>query len=356
MKKKTFQIAFMPYAPIEEKFSLGQYDIWPFYKEAEKIVSDKEALEQLRKFFGRYFEFKRQKKLKCHGEQLCQVVIISPQDFKIGQNMLSENQMMDIQSIAHIMAFSSIFEIGFSSTTSDPFLVLSQGFVKNEEGMTIWNKAYTNYSLFKVLKPLYVESSFFPYRPTDFSNALAKSLELKESNKNIKRILRSLELIYHTVTFGDMITNEHRLLTLVMAFEVLLDFENKLDFVKSIQRYINDHNSTYVEREIYIERNKKQLQKWPITSWWIYDLYDLRSEIIHGENAQWKLKEYGFIWQRLSFAGNLLKRIYKILLSEVGLWKDDFMSSLVEVYDMDEKLVEIVNEFKEMNPDLYNEK
>ena len=87
MKKKTFQIAFMPYAPIEEKFSLGQ---------AEKMINDKEALEQLRKFFGRYFEFKRQKELKSHGEQLCQVIIISPQDFKIGQDMLSENQKIEI--------------------------------------------------------------------------------------------------------------------------------------------------------------------------------------------------------------------------------------------------------------------
>lgn len=345
----------MPYAPIKEKFSLGRYDIWPFYKEAEKMVGDKEALEQLKKFFGRYFEFKRQKELKCHAEQLCQVVIISPRDFKIGQDMLSENQMAEIRSIAHIMAFSSIFEMGSLSTTSDPFFVHIQKFVNNEEGMAIWDKFYTNYNLFKVLKPLYVGSSVFPFRTTDLSTALAKSLEIKESNKNIKRVLRSLELIYHTVTFGDMITNEHRLLTLLMAFEVLLDFENKIDFVKSIQRYITDHNPIYAEREIDIKRNKKQLVNWPITCWWAYDLYDLRSEIVHGEIANWKIKEYGFIWQRIEIAGYLFKRIYKILLNEVGLWNDDFMSSLVETYEMDEKLVDRMSDFKEMNPDLFNE-
>jgi hypothetical protein len=354
MNKKIFQIAFMPYAPIQEKFKMGQYDILPFYKEAEKIILDKEVLEQAKKFFSRYVEFKLQIELKRHEEQPCQIIIITPSNFKVGRDKLLNNQTRDIVCLAHILAFSSIFEIGFSSTTSDPFQVHIQNFVKNEEGFSVWNKAYMNYNLFKVLKPLYVESSFFPFKPTDLSNALAKSLELRDSNNDIKRIFRSLELLYHTITFSDMITEEHRLLTLLMAFEVLLDFKNKHEFVESIQHYITDHKPIYFEREIFIKRNVKQLIKWPLTCWWAYDLYDLRSEIIHGEVANWRYEEYGTIWQRITFAGSLFKRIYKVLLNKNGLWENNFLNSLVETYDMDEKLIEIMNEFKEMNPDIFN--
>jgi len=82
-------------------------------------------------------------------------------------------------------------------------------------------------------------------------------------------------------------------------------------------------------------------------------LYDLRSEIIHGEVANWRYEEYGTIWQRITFAGNLFKRIFKVLLNENGLWENNFLNSLVETYDMDEKLIEIMNEFKEMNPDIF---
>jgi hypothetical protein len=280
--------------------------------------------------------------------------MISPSNFIVGQDNPIATQLRDIESLAHIIAFSSIFEIGFSSTTSDPFQVHLQNFVRNEEGFSVWNKAYTNYNLFKVLKPLYVESSFFPFKPTELTNTLANSLELRERNISIKRIFRSLELLYHTITFSDMLTNEHRLLTLLMSFEVLLDFQNKNEFVESIQQYIDDHNPILSEREIYIKRNEKKTVQWPLTCWWAYDLYNLRSEIIHGEVVNWRYEEYGTIWQRINFAGNLFKRIYKVLLKENGIWKDNFLSSLVETYDMDEKFMEIMDEFKEMHPDLFN--
>lgn len=255
--------------------------------------------------------------------------------------------------MVHIIAFSSIFEIGFTSNTSDPFQVHIQNFIKGEEGFSVWDKFYMNYNLFKVLKPLYIGSSFFPFKTTELSNALADSLELRGSNNSIKRIFRSLELLYHTITFSDMITDEHRLLTLLMSFEILLDFQNKHEFVRSIRRYLNDRKPIYSEREIRLKRNEKQLVKWPLTCWWAYDLYDLRSEIIHGEVTNWRHEEYGTIWQRINFGGNLFKRIYKVSLKENGLWEDNFLNSLVEIYDMDEKLIEIMNDFKEMNPDIF---
>lgn len=353
MSKETFQIAFMPYAPIQETFKLGQYDIWPFYKEAENIIEDKVVLEQLKKFFSRYVEFKFQKELKRHEEQPCQIIIISPLNFKVGQDKFLESQIRDIVSLVHVIAFSSIFEIGFTPNTSDPFQVHIQNFVKGEEGLSVWDKFYMNYNLFKVLKPLYISDSFFPFKPTELSNTLVDSLELRDSNNSIKRIFRSLELLYHTITFSDMITDEHRLLTLLMSFEVLLGFQNKQEFVKSIKQFISGHKPIYSEREIYLKRNDKQLVKWPLTCWWAYDLYDLRSEIIHGEVVHWKYEEYGTVWQRVTFAGNLFKRIYKLLLKENGLWEDNFLSGLVETYDMDEKLIEIMNEFKEMHPDIF---
>ena len=160
MNKETFQIAFMPYAPIHEKFKSGQYDIWPFYKEAENKIVDQLVLEQLKKYFSRYVEFKLQRELKRHEEQPCQIVIISPSNINVGQDKLLENQISDIVSLVHIMAFSSIFEIGFTSNTSDPFQVHIQNFIKGEEGFSVWDKFYTNYNLFKVLKPLHINSFF----------------------------------------------------------------------------------------------------------------------------------------------------------------------------------------------------
>jgi len=345
--QEIYHVAFMPYLPVEIGFEIGDYKIWSFYDHDNDLIENHTIKEQLKNYFSRYFEFKFDRNSRIHEESLTKIYIISPKDFIIGRDVFSPSQMNDIKSISHIMAFSSIFETGFGAASSDPFVVYIQSIKKGQEGLRVWHKYFTNYRLFKILKPLHIDSPIMPYRNSKLSISLAKSIKTRDANNTIKRILRSVELIFHTKTFGEMITDEHRLLTLVMAFEVLLNFENKKQFVETLEEYIIEYEPIKSTRTINLPgRGEIEVEK-SKTCWWAYDLYDLRSQIIHGEDVDWKIDEYGNIWTRIEFAGCLFKRLYKIFLKENNLWEEDSADRILEAFDMDTKLEEIMHNFHE---------
>jgi len=349
----TYNLAFMPYANFNGELKLGGYNIWPFYSNLEQRIKDRIVRSQLKKYFKRFYEYKYYRDKGGKDIRLESIYIITPENFTIGKDSISDQQKKDIFSLSNIIAFSSIFETGLGHQTIDAFVVFFQNFTKNREGLSVWNKHYTKYNLFKIMKPIHVDSPFLPFYKTKLCDVLAYGLHLRSSNQNLKNIYRSLELLFHTITFGEMITNEHRLLTLLMAFETLLQFENKIEFVKFLEKYIHDLNPILTTRLINRSGVKQIKVKKSKTSWWAYDLYNLRTQIIHGEDADWKITEYGDIWTRIKFAGLLFRRIYKNVLEENNLWKSDFIEGLIEAFDFDSELVKIMDEFKEMNPELY---
>lgn len=349
---KPFQIAFMPYAPIQENLKLGNYEVWQFSNDSSTRITDKKVLNQIKNYFERYYEYVFNQEEGGIDKNLETINIITPIDFAIGEEMLTENQITDIRSIAHILSFSSIFETGFGTNSSDPFQTIIQSFVQNQEGMKVWTTYYSRYNLFKILKPLHINSSFFPFQFSNLASSLGRALNERETNTKIKQIFNSLELIFHTVTFGEMVTDFHRTLTLLMAFEVLLSFENKKEFVDQIEEYIEDSEAVLVKRMVNLPGvGNKEFEK-SKTCWWAYDLYDLRSQIIHGEIVDWKLKEYGDIWIRIKFAGSIFKRIFKLMLTEFGYFENNEMEQIIEAHSMDETFENVIKEFLDLNPEL----
>ena len=73
-------------------------------------------------------------------------------------------------------------------------------------------------------------------------------------------------------------------------------------------------------------------------------MYNLRSQIVHGEEPNWKVSEYGSIWTRITFSGYLFKRLFKIFLKESNLMEDSIFDNILEAYDMDQKLEELITE------------
>jgi hypothetical protein len=349
---KHFQIAFMPYAPLQENLKIGNYEVWQFNNDSSKRIADKKVLKQIKNYFNRYNEYVFSQAEGGIDKNLETINIITPMDFVVGEEMLTEKHILNIRSIAHILSFSSIFETGFGANSSDPFQTIVQSFVQNQEGMTVWTKYYTRYNLFKILKPLHINSPFLPYKLTNLATSLGNALEARETNIIIKQIFNCLELIFHTITFGEMVTDFHRTLTLLMAFEVLLGFENKKKFVEQIEKYIEDPESVLVKRMVNLPGGKKKEFEKSKTCWWAYDLYNLRNQIIHGEEVDWKLKEYGDIWIRIKFAGSILKRIFKIMLTESDYFKNDVMERIIEAHSMDETFEDIIKEFLDLNPEL----
>lgn len=344
-----FQIAYMPYAPIKEGFQIGNYEIWPFYKESNKRINNKKAIEQLTCLFRQYLERKFDKVKGGYDKPLEEVFIISPLNHQMGVNEVTDSQIKEIRSVCHIISFCAINECAFVSSSADSFILHHYSFQPGSDSFRLGSTYFSNLDMIKFMKPYYLDylaSSRLQFEKTNLCDVLGKALQFKDRNQ-IKRIFRTLELFYHTATYSEMMTDEHRVLSLVMCFEVLLDFKGKLEFAEEVEEMIDNYRPILESRvDIKLEHSKM--------GWWAYDLYKLRNEIVHGDDINWEFQKYGNIRTRIQFGGILIRKIIKKILAQEKLWPPDDASdsdivgdAIIEVDRLDIKLENMVAEFNE---------
>lgn len=341
LEKYFSQVAYMPYAPIEDSFRIGNYEIWPYYRESSKRIKNKDAIQHLNRHFGRYFERKYNEKEGGYDEPLTGIIIISPTNFELGIGKFSEEQIEEIRTISHIITFCAINECNFVSSSADAFILYIQNFQVGSDGIAFWDKYFTNLDMVKFMKPYYIDTHLLKFKKTNLCDALGKALQFKD-RRQIKRIFRTLKLFYHTATHGEMVMDEHKLLSLVMCFETLLNFKNKKEFAKKIGNLPNPEPK--METRL-IKIDNKDTRTRSQTGWWVFDLYNLRTDIVHGNEINWDTQKYGNIWTRIQFGGILLRKLIKKILSQESLWQSDYVDSVVEAISLDEKLKNITTEF-----------
>jgi len=340
-----YNLAFMPYAPLDKDVELGNFQITAFDRCQDSVFESSAVRNQLKAYFERYIELKYDRKMDLCEEIPLKIYILAPRGYVLGRDSMSDEQYRDAMTVSHIMAFTSVLENSFMGPgSSEPFFVYLQNFVKGQEGFGYYGTYYMAYKLFKMAKPLYINNHpMCHYDNSDLGKALAKLLTFRNTNSMAEQILRSLELLFHTITIAETVTSEHKLLTLVMAFEVLLGFENRRGFVDIIKNELSPMSDHLEEREISLEGGKKEKATKTLTQWWAYDLYNLRSAIIHGEKIDWQYEKYGDVHKRIEFAGILFRRLYKIFLQRMNLWTSDFTDQLiVEAGCLDEELLHIL--------------
>lgn len=339
MPEENFaQIAFMPYASVKESFSIGNYEVWAYYKEAERRIKNQNVIQHLNQIFSIYFERKYDKEKGGYDKPLEEIFIISPHNFQFGVSKFSDDQIEDIRTISHIIAFCAINE-SFSSSLSDEFKLYIQNFQVGSDGIAIWRTIFKKLEMVKFMKPYYLNIPLIKFEKNELCDALGKSLQFK-NRKGIKKIFRALELFYYTTAHGEMLTDEHRLLSLVMCFEVLLDFGGKkLNFANKIEKIFGEY---YPKETHPIKENNKDVNKsLSKTAWWAFDLYKLRNDIIHGNEISWEIKKYGDILKRIEFGRILLRKLIKKTLIKESLFQPDYFDNVLEVENLDEKLEDL---------------
>ena len=345
LERNFAQVAYMPYAPIKESFQIGNYEIWPYYKESSQRIKDKNVIHHLNRLFGRYFERKYDRERGGYDKPLEEIFLISPTNFKLGISKFSEEQIEEIQIVSYIIAFCAINECAFVASSTDAFILYIQNFQVGLDGIAFRNKYFSKLNMVKFIKPYYLDVPLLKFEKTNLCDALGKALQFK-NRVQIRRIFRALELFYHTATHSEMAIDEHRLLSLLMCFEVLLNFKSKMEFVKRIESLFRNPESTMETRTIKIKNKDKNLTL-SKTGWWAFDLYNLRSDIVHGNEINWDIQKYGNIWTRIQFGGILLRKLIKKILSQESLWQSDCVDSIIEADNLDETLEEIITEFVE---------
>jgi len=206
-----------------------------------------------------------------YDKPIDEIYIISPNDYEIGTERFSKDQIENIYNICYILAYCAICETNMVTANSDAFRLYIQNFKLDSEGVALYNKYYSQYDMVKFMKPYNLDVSLLKYEKTHLCDVLGNTLQYK-NNRKVKRIFRALELFFRSASTDEIITNEHRLLTLVMCFEILLNFKDKYRFAKKVEKILDIYEPELETRIIRTYNNEEASFTFSKTGWWLVDI------------------------------------------------------------------------------------
>lgn len=333
---KNFDVAYMPYVPISQSLDIGEYEIWPFENESETRVPNRNIRRQISQYLKRYCDYRFNERLKRYVDApRTGILLVTPKGFNLGRDCFTEQQLKDLRCVSNIISFCAITSWGVTAS-SDACVLLVKRFRAGEDGVALYNKYFDTVRAVKFLTPYHIDEGLIKFDKNSLADALGKALSRKNI-VSIQRVFRCVELFHHAATHADMVTDEQMLLSLLMSFQCLLAFENKMKFLQIIDKRIAKTGSTLETRTIAINHKLAEYHATQ-TGWWCYDLYNLRNNIIHGNSVDWEYSKYGGIWDRLAFGGKLLKRLVKLQLAEENAFTFDFSERIIESLNLDDEL------------------
>ncbi|VDN47062.1 protein of unknown function [Petrocella atlantisensis] len=341
------KIAFMPYINSFLPSKIGSYHLWSFDTEADKYVHDESVKVQIQKILNIHYERKISRK-SAEDVIINNMMMITPDDYIQKGYTYSEDDVSNIISISHIIAFSGICEYRNSSGNSDGFKLMIYKTNSSSKGFSIYNQMFSNIDYVKLLKPYTATNHLYNYSPSSLVETIGNSLSSRGTNPDVVRILRALELFYYASSMDELSSNESRILNLTMCFEVLLDFKNKLDFARQLDKMLM--GKTVVKETRTLKwRGKELVETLSITAWWGFDLYDLRNDIVHCNQIDWQNKKYGYIYHRVGIGGKFLKSLIADKLEEHNFFDNHISYSFTRDYEFDKLLVDMKETLKEEN-------
>lgn len=311
-------IAFLPYIGKMNKINIAGYDIWSFYDYYEGMFEDTEIIENMKQIFSIFHERKCVSKGIYEDVKIEDIIVITPNKYVENGYSLSKEDIININSIVHILAFSSCVDLSINGTFTDTFKLEVVNFSPDKEGFRTYQTAFSKIEYVKILKPYQSTNLFVPVSKTSFVEMLEIAM-IHRTQKPIERVFRALEQYYYACSIDDRVTHYNRMLNLVMAFEVLLKFKDKIDFMIKISKYNINQGIVKVEKRTIRIKGKPRDYKASLSQWWAYDMYNLRNCIVHGGEIDWGVDKYGTIQKRLRFGGVLLKNLIVSILYEMDL-------------------------------------
>jgi hypothetical protein len=234
---------------------------------------------------------------------------------------LGDDERSVVRRAAHALAFSSVaydYFRGYAVLSSDNFLLYHQMLegdgseIAVESGRKLIGGLKT--AALNITAPPWVPESEVPAAADeDFLDPLGKVLELREPVG--LRLWLALESYYYAMTDAEMARPLWRLAHLAMAFEALLNFESKKQFVDRIGRLCRPFCAAGTTSKLrfggdYVE------DKWLVPQLWAYDFYDLRNRLVHGKPGDVDTRWKGGRWH-VEIASRVLRSCVRERLREL---------------------------------------
>jgi len=288
-KKDSYLVSYMPWAGLKGTISIGPVSFIPFKDLKEGVDCSAEIFHYLDEYFKRHID------LGLKPVDTVTVCKIDKMDFRHLQP--EETDLMRSAIDVYYFAVSAPMFLGAVASdnrsigppSADKYVQYYKRFKPDDSTTAISEGSLTQvWSIHEVsfMKPLSIGGDPFGSFDDDFlkfGDWLLKNLDDERS----QRILRALEL-YKTSHYESYATSiVGRIVMMGTAFEILLNVPEETRGKASYMAEQVEALCTFKE-SVKATRvmGKKQLQiERCLISWWLYDYYKLRNDIVHGKKV-----------------------------------------------------------------------
>ncbi len=304
---KHMQVSFMPWAGLEQSFSVGDVTFWPWKSEASARVSGAAVRRHLDRLFGAYVNHR--------GTPVQTITVCSDGDSDF--RPLNEVEQKDLLRARSAIFFSSFFRkapgeicsgfCGNAPPTADVFALVQQNFSPGKAHMAVSTRSSLlgGFRLGEIsfAKPFALGGG--PCEPdAELLMSFDDAVKGKLRNSLQERVFRALEWFRLSHIEEGEVSETSRVVMMATAFELLLQAYGKRDLARAV-----DERTPYcnLRKTWRMDRGKKKAFPCSAAAAWLWDFYDLRSAIVHGEQIPMK---------RLIYSG----RIAHLNAAEILFW------------------------------------
>lgn len=348
------KIIFLPWVDLENEVQLGDFIFWKYWDKRNEIITDNVILQQCDNLFSRF-------KSTVEYENPLNIIVISVyEDSKI-KFVIPLNYYSKLRKAINALTFIFLSRLYRDNKdvnlhiNVDAFQVMEVDMYP--DGYSIIEGRITDFNPWEhkknYFKSGHIQAAKDIYPEPDLFKAFTKGLNSVKNRKEFNRILKAIEVFNFSYSHSPLVYIPSKIVLVSTAFEILLKIPN----ISAKKKILAEEVGSLLGKdkgERSFSRNKdketrnmgKLLQK----QWWLYDFYDLRNSIVHGDNIRWsrfykrKRKDIKSSIRRsksishLDIAGKYFRRCVIKRMEDLGFYKDMWEEAKEEVAKVIDKL------------------
>lgn len=322
--REPIAIAYLPWADLDEEFTIGPASFWPFYTKAEEKIPDAEMRGDLTRFFETFVDNV--------GKPVKTVVACSIGD--IGFRKFSEEEGQAISAAVDCLIFAAVAtgtkngvcanNRSMAPPSADRFDLCARWIwpihdgvvVKTENSTSIWS-----HGEYKITQPVSVGGSFAGSYGC-LLDGLSRTFDSAFPADVRQRLFRTLEWFRFAHTESTAVSWLHKVVMMATAYEILLDFPEsgkRRHFIDQINSKLRLPDSYMVE----MQDGRGGTFGVCRAAEWAGQFYKLRNDITHGDQVPYERLLYKDWIIHLIVADLVMLEWVKRLLYERGFFGDD---------------------------------
>lgn len=326
-RREHYQVIYLYHLPIEGPLGLGDFTLWPYYKNRGSLVKDKPIQKYLDRLFGQMRDYRR--------KPLKHIAILTKGDSP-DFRPISKEDLRKLQDAVNALFCSAVVENNtLNALSANNFHLIVQNFTPDTDDWAIEDGSYIRVGILGLkikdagvrLPPHLTCASEFQHDAKLLDGLI--SCLYSEGETTRKRIFPSLQWLMYSYDNSPRFPYHNRILQLMIAFDILGSCP------KSFNRW---RFASWLEKTWRVQKNKSSTAKKDLNSYgplgrWGVDFYCLRNDIIHNNKGADELPVFDAHGREyFKFGVFVFSECVKELLSQKGCFTLPHYTNMIRAW------------------------